>query len=373
MKKLITLITLTLFAKIALSVITVAPTNLTGVQDTARCQHTYYKTFTASGGTAPYRFTVTVGSIPTGMTLDSITGVLSGTVSYFTNTSVSFTIQARQKTGSAAGTRAYTIYIRNTTLTAAQLTNIWSTSQVPARPDVYDTWYNSLTSPASSLTNLWKLTGNDLPAYSGNKIGSTDSSKIEFISKNVTRFTLLPTGYFGVATTSPTSLFHVNGTGGIRYVDGSEGVGKYLKSDANGVASWASFGNVTGSGTTSSTYAFRAYNATPAELFEIRDDGFVGINSAAPNYGGKFRVGGISEFGDAIYLASEGLISFSPGSSAIILAATVTNRNIRLTTSGTGKTEIQGKLNISDIPHDSTGLTTGDIYVDALGKLSFKY
>src|ERR1700732_3665360 len=51
----------------------------------------YNATFTASGGTAPYRFTVASGQLPTGLVL-SKTGVLSGTPSQ-TGT-FSFTVSA---------------------------------------------------------------------------------------------------------------------------------------------------------------------------------------------------------------------------------------------------------------------------------------
>ncbi|MFC1769693.1 putative Ig domain-containing protein [Nitrospirota bacterium] len=41
----------------------------------------YSHTFTGAGGTAPYTWSVTAGTIPTGLTLDSLTGQLSGTPS----------------------------------------------------------------------------------------------------------------------------------------------------------------------------------------------------------------------------------------------------------------------------------------------------
>jgi large repetitive protein len=41
----------------------------------------YTTTLTATGGVAPYKFTVTTGTLPAGLTLNSTTGVLSGTPS----------------------------------------------------------------------------------------------------------------------------------------------------------------------------------------------------------------------------------------------------------------------------------------------------
>lgn len=45
-------------------------------------------------------------------------------------------------------------------------------------------------------------------------------------------------GNWGIGTVTPTTLLHVNGANGFRYVDGNQGAGKILQSDANGVASW---------------------------------------------------------------------------------------------------------------------------------------
>ena len=42
----------------------------------------YNATFTASGGTAPYHFTVSSGQLPTGLVLAKATGILSGTPSH---------------------------------------------------------------------------------------------------------------------------------------------------------------------------------------------------------------------------------------------------------------------------------------------------
>lgn len=67
----------------------------------------YNQTVTASGGTAPYTFATTVGSLPNGLTLTS-GGTLSGTPTV-TNT-FNFTITATDASG-ATGSRAYTVTI----------------------------------------------------------------------------------------------------------------------------------------------------------------------------------------------------------------------------------------------------------------------
>ena len=65
----------------------------------------YNQTITAAGGTAPYSFSVFVGSLPPGLSLSS-TGVLSGTLA--SASAYSFTIAATDATG-CTGTRAYTL------------------------------------------------------------------------------------------------------------------------------------------------------------------------------------------------------------------------------------------------------------------------
>jgi Putative Ig domain len=68
----------------------------------------YNQTITASGGTAPYTFAVTSGALPDGLTLDSNTGVISGSPTV-ANT-FNFTITATDSVG-CTGSQAYTVII----------------------------------------------------------------------------------------------------------------------------------------------------------------------------------------------------------------------------------------------------------------------
>ena len=67
---------------------------------------TYNQTLTATGGTAPYTWAVTVGSLPTGITL-SAAGLLNGTI---TGATSSFTVKVTDN-GGASATQAYTLTI----------------------------------------------------------------------------------------------------------------------------------------------------------------------------------------------------------------------------------------------------------------------
>lgn len=85
-------------------VITVSPTTLPdGIVGVL-----YSQVITASGGAAPYTFTVTAGSLPPGLALDPTTGVLSGTPT--TAGPYNFTITATDMNG-CLGSRNYTLLI----------------------------------------------------------------------------------------------------------------------------------------------------------------------------------------------------------------------------------------------------------------------
>lgn len=83
--------------------ITLSPTTLPN----ATKGSAYSQTITASGGTGPYTYAVSAGSLPTGLSLSS-GGVLSGTPTVAGYSS--FTVRATDST-TATGTQAYTFYV----------------------------------------------------------------------------------------------------------------------------------------------------------------------------------------------------------------------------------------------------------------------
>lgn len=73
--------------------------------------------------------------------------------------------------------------------------------------------------------------------------GNTNASKALEInnSSNTEMVTILNNGNVGIGNTAPTTKLDINnGTtaGAVKIVDGTQGVGTVLTSDANGVASW---------------------------------------------------------------------------------------------------------------------------------------
>ena len=82
--------------------ISLSPTSLaTPTQGSA-----YSQTVTSGGGTGPYTFAVSSGSLPAGLTLNASTGVISGTP--LNGSSANFTVQTTDANG-CQGTRAYTL------------------------------------------------------------------------------------------------------------------------------------------------------------------------------------------------------------------------------------------------------------------------
>ncbi len=190
MKKLITLLSFLFVINSTFAAITLTPTAI----DTGYCQNTYSCKVTATGGTGPYAYTVSVGSLPTGLFLNKGTGVISGTLLAYTNaTSVSFTIKATDAIN-ANGTRAYTMYIVNKVVTWEEIVSVWNRmpNTYPTKGDVYNTWRlsipNSSTAGTSgkyakfnssgALTNaLLNDAGNFVRLPSGKNIGSQDTTK----------------------------------------------------------------------------------------------------------------------------------------------------------------------------------------------------
>ena len=85
------------------------------------------------------------------------------------------------------------------------------------------------------------LHGNQVPSPFTGRLdlvaGSNASSQgISFYNDQQITATILDNGSFGINTTNPNSLFHIDGT--FRYVDGNQANGRLLTSDANGNATW---------------------------------------------------------------------------------------------------------------------------------------
>ncbi|MBL4779800.1 putative Ig domain-containing protein [Ralstonia sp.] len=126
--------------------VTVNPAAATSAQVTTA----YSQTFTATGGTAPYTYAVTTGTLPAGLSLNASTGVLSGTPT--TLGSSSFTVRATDSsTGTGApysGTRSFTITVGQVIGTAPAIT----ATTMSTAPITLHATANATGGPFSSVT-----------------------------------------------------------------------------------------------------------------------------------------------------------------------------------------------------------------------------
>jgi hypothetical protein len=112
----------------------------------------YSQTFAASGGTSPYTWTISSGTLPAGLTLSS-TGVLSGTPT--TAGASTFTILVTDNIGGTAS--------HNFTLTINAVLAITTTSPLPAG-DVSSVYSQTFTVSGGTSPFTWSVSAGPLPA-----------------------------------------------------------------------------------------------------------------------------------------------------------------------------------------------------------------
>ncbi|HYD20013.1 MAG TPA: Ig domain-containing protein [Flavipsychrobacter sp.] len=96
---------------------------------------------TARGGVAPYRWTISAGSLPAGLSIGTGNGIISGVTTATVSTTYTFTIRATDKV-SATGSRSYTVTVAPvTTLNTNQLISMWTRS-VPDACGLTGTFYS---------------------------------------------------------------------------------------------------------------------------------------------------------------------------------------------------------------------------------------
>jgi hypothetical protein len=71
----------------------------------------YSQTLAASGGSGVYTWSVTSGTLPAGLSLNSVSGVLSGTPTASNAAGVNVTISATSTLNLCAGTKTFTLQI----------------------------------------------------------------------------------------------------------------------------------------------------------------------------------------------------------------------------------------------------------------------
>jgi large repetitive protein len=252
---------------IAAPTIAVAPSTVT-LTDGA----TVNQTLTASGGTSPYTFSITSGSLPPGVSLSS-SGALSGAPTY--TGAYSFTVQARDSsTGSGpySGTQTYSGNVGAPTLNLQPGPNLsatygqgYSATFTTTGGTAPYTYVETGTLPAGLSFNASTATLSGTPAQSGTfniSVTATDHSTgtgapfstIQNYTLTVSAAaisltpTSLPGGTVGAAYASTT----ITATGGIAPYTYSLGTGSSLPAGM----SLSSAGTLSGTPTASGTFNF---------------------------------------------------------------------------------------------------------------------
>ena len=120
----------------------------------------YSQTLTATGGTAPYSWAVTVGDLPGGLSLAASTGVISGTASVIGT--FNFTIQVSDSGASLPPSVAFTLVIDPVPVVIPPLTISNSGTLTPGTLGME--YSQSLNATGGILPYTWSLIGGAIPA-----------------------------------------------------------------------------------------------------------------------------------------------------------------------------------------------------------------
>lgn len=400
MKKLIAFLTLSFILKLSFASITITPSTI----DSGYCQHSYSFKTTASGGTAPYAYTISVGALPNGLFMNKQSGVISGNILLTNDTAISFTVKATDAK-KAYGTRAYTMYITNKVVTWSTIWPEWNKmpNTYPENAQVYDTWRLYALGASSS----WLLNGNTLGA--AKTLGSIDNYSIGFKTHDSTRAVLSTIGRFTLGTTTPgQAKFYLKNDGGTytfrALASNNVDVFTVRESEKVGVRTLdptATF-MVTGATTAASDFTTKIVNSSGTNGLSISNAGYSVLGNADNSTGGYLHVSTltsgngwlfVNDGGNSNTVAdyrlqilgnngadlngydNAGHIRYSLKGQTGVAHLTVDNDALTggLEVDNVGTVKAYHKLVAPEIPHDSTGITTGNFWVDGSGLVHWKY
>ena len=143
--------------------------------------------------------------------------------------------------------------------------------------------------------------------------------------------TILRSGSTGIGTNAPAAKLDV--AGNVKIADGTQGVGRILTSDANGLATWQLPSGGSGQWTTTGNNIYSS------------NSGNVGIGTTTPGY--RFQVVGVGRFEDGVKVGGLGIVEVdAPGIIAGRLKIDSTGRVGIGTATPTSKLDVNGQLTI---------------------------
>lgn len=162
-----------------------------------------------------------------------------------------------------------------------------------------------LSSPAGDLGIIMNRGNGSGASQQRWDIKITNDNALRFRSQNTTDyFAFTNTGNLGIGTNTPAAKLHV--VGSVRMVDGTQGAGKVMVSDANGTASWAS------SSTLAPNRITDADNDTKVQVEESADEDIIRFDVAGAEVFSMRKTGTNSPY-------------FQVGSSSVLIGQSISS------------------------------------------------
>src|SRR6185437_7413076 len=99
----------------------------------------------------------------------------------------------------------------------------------------------------SSLNYFWSTTGNIATGGDTSFVGTVDSNRLAFRTKNIERMSILPTGNIGIGTITPTAQFHTTGSVRLAGITDDSTKTRVLVSDTSGNLYYRNISGLVGS------------------------------------------------------------------------------------------------------------------------------
>ena len=97
-----------------------------------------------------------------------------------------------------------------------------------------------------SLNYFWSTTGNIATGGDTSFVGTVDSNRLAFRTKNIERMSILPTGNIGIGTIAPTAQLHTTGSVRLAGITNDSTKSRVLVSDTSGNLYYRSASSLTG-------------------------------------------------------------------------------------------------------------------------------